>query len=67
MLWAARYGDAERTELLLRAGAKPDARDKAGQSAFGYARKRADPNGPPVVELLEPLQGEADACAGSDG
>jgi len=66
--WAARYGDAERIELLLGAGAKLDARDKTGLTALGFARRRVDPNGPPIVELLQPLlEGEADASAGSGG
>ena len=68
LLWAARYGDAERIKLLLGAGAKLDARDKTGLSALGYARRRVDPNGPSIVDLLNPLfGGEADASAGSDG
>ena len=66
--WAARYGDAERIELLLGAGANLGARDKTGLTALGLARRRADPNGPPIVELLRPLlEGEAEASAGSGG
>ena len=68
LLWAARYGDAERIELLLGAGAKLDARDKNGLSALGFARRRIDPNGASVIDLLTPLfGGAADASTGSDG
>ncbi len=68
LLWAARYGDAERIELLLGAGANLGARDKTGLTALGFARRRAYPNGPAIVELLRPLlEGEADASTGSGG
>jgi ankyrin repeat protein len=55
LLYAASidFGDAEMIELLLKSGARPDARTREGQTALDLARQYKH------VHLLRALQGSA--------
>ena len=54
IIWAARYGDAERVEALVAAGADPAVKDGAGKDAADYAMARSDTAGKAIVEVLSP-------------
>jgi ankyrin repeat protein len=52
LLWAANidFGDSAMVELLLRSGAKPDARNKDGLTPLELARKFGHANLIPALE-----------------
>jgi hypothetical protein len=54
LMWAARWGDADRVKALLEAGADVNTVDKTGRTALDWAHTRGD-KAQETVELLEPL------------
>jgi len=52
LMRAAERGDAEKTVLLLNAGAKPELKDKDGRRAIEWAQQRSDDAGAKVAEIL---------------
>lgn len=67
LIWAARFGDVERVEDLIEAGAKVTARDLKGKSALDHARERPTEEAKDIVAVLEPLLGgKAEGSASGD-
>ncbi len=52
-MWAARWGDLDRVQALITAGADPAARDGKGLSALDYAKSRSDgEQSEQIIELI---------------
>jgi hypothetical protein len=54
LMWAARWGDAQRVEALVKAGATVTVRDNSGKSALDWARSRGG-KAEQSIEILRAL------------
>ncbi len=67
LMWAARFGDAERVQALVQGGASVMATDSNNWTCIDYAKKRSDGAGPEIAALLEATvaadSGSADASS----
>jgi ankyrin repeat protein len=54
LMWAARWGDAQRVDALVKAGATVTVRDNSGKSALDWARSRGG-KAEQSIEILRAL------------